>query len=98
MHGVTKPVTLDVEYLGQDVQMGTPIVAFSATTKIDRRDFGLVYGKDKKTGKDMLTVGGNLMVGNEVTIQLDITGMDKKAAEKAKKTAPQPKPTEAPKK
>jgi polyisoprenoid-binding protein YceI len=91
MHGVTKAVTLDVDYLGQDEMMGTPIVAFSATTKIDRRDFGLVWGKDK------LTAGGNLMVGNEVTIQLDITGMDKEKAQKMMKAAPQPKPTESPK-
>lgn len=95
MHGVSKAVTLDVDYLGQDDQMGTPIVAFSATTKIDRRDFGLVYGKDKMTGKDLLTAGGNLIVGNEVTIQLDITGKNKEAAAKMMKAAPQPKPTEA---
>jgi polyisoprenoid-binding protein YceI len=92
IHGVSKSVTLDVDYLGKDEMMGTPIAAFSATTKIDRRDFGLVYGKDA------VTAGGNLMVGNDVTIQLDITGMDKVAAEKAQKmmkSAPQPKPTEA---
>jgi polyisoprenoid-binding protein YceI len=89
IHGVTKSVTLDVDYLGQDEMMGTPIVAFSATTKIDRRDFGLVWGKDK------VTAGGNLMVGNDVTIQLDIAGMDKEKAAKMMKSAPQPKPTEA---
>lgn len=93
IHGTTKSVTLDVDYLGQDNMMGTPIVAFSATTKIDRRDFGLIWGKDK------ITAGGNLMLGNDVTIQLDITGMDKAAAEKAQKmmkSAPQPKPTDTP--
>jgi polyisoprenoid-binding protein YceI len=91
IHGVTKPVTLDVDYLGADEMMGTPIVAFSATTKIDRRDFGLVWGKDK------VTAGGNLMVGNDVTIDLDIAGMDKEAAAKMMKAMAQPKPTEAPK-
>jgi len=89
IHGVSKAVTLDTEYLGQDEMMGTPIVAFSATTKIDRRDFGLVWGKDK------VTSGGNLMLGNEVTIQLDITGMDKVKAAEMMKKAPAPKPTEA---
>jgi polyisoprenoid-binding protein YceI len=92
MHGVSKAVTLDVDYLGQDEMMGTPIVAFSATTKVDRRDFGLVWGNDKP-----LTKGGNLMVGNDVTIQLDIAGMDKEKAAKMMKAAPQPKPSEAPK-
>ncbi len=85
LHGVTKSVTLDVDYLGSDEMMGTPIVAFSATTKIDRRDFGLVWGKDK------VTAGGNLMVGNDVTIQLDITGLDKTKAAEMMKNAPKPK-------
>ncbi len=71
IHGVTKPVTLAVEYLGSDKMMGADIVGFSATTTIDRRDFGLVWGQDK------LTAAGNLMVANDVTISLDVAGMDK---------------------
>jgi polyisoprenoid-binding protein YceI len=71
LHGVTKPVTLEVDYLGSDQMMGADINGFSATATIDRRDFGLTWGQDK------LTAAGNLMVANDVTINLDVTGMDK---------------------
>jgi polyisoprenoid-binding protein YceI len=85
IHGVTKPVVLDVDYLGSDTmpmdkegKMTAKIAGFSATTKIDRRDFGLTMG--------MVLPSGNLMVGNDVNISLDIAGMDtaslKKMAEK----------------
>lgn len=83
IHGVTKPVTLDVDYIGEDTmpmdkegKMTAKIIAFSATTKIDRRDFGL--------SMDMTLPSGNLMVGNEITITLDITGMDKASLDKMK--------------
>lgn len=98
MHGVTKPVTLDVEYLGADTQpldkegkMTAQIAGFSATTKVDRRDFGLVW--------NMALASGNLMVGNEVDITLDIAAMDKATLkkmadmmEKMKKAPPAEKP------
>lgn len=77
IHGVSKPVTLDVEYMGSDTMMGAKIVGFSATTHIDRRDFGLTWTKVLKSG--------NLMVGNDVTISLDVAGMDKASMEKMKK-------------
>src|SRR5581483_2212546 len=67
IHGVTKSVVLDVDYLGADVmpmdkegKNTAKIAGFSATTKIDRRDFGLAWGQDK------LTAAGNLMVANDV--------------------------------
>ena len=86
LHGVTKTVILDVDYLGADVMMGMPVAAFSATTKIDRRDFGLSWGQDK------LTAAGNLMVANDVEIKLDIALITKdalkKMAEKGQKKAP----------
>jgi polyisoprenoid-binding protein YceI len=85
IHGVTKSVVLDVDYLGADVMMGMPIAGFSATTTIDRRDFGLSWGQDKLSG------AGNLIVANEVQIKLDISLITKEAlkkmAEKAKKPA-----------
>jgi polyisoprenoid-binding protein YceI len=93
LHGVSKPVTLDVDYLGSDKMMGADVVGFSATTTIDRRDFGLVWGEDK------LTAAGNLMVANDVTINLDIAGMDKAslakmaAMMKAKQAAPAATPS-----
>jgi polyisoprenoid-binding protein YceI len=80
LHGVTKPVALDVEYLGADTLMGAKIVGFSATTRIDRRDFGLVWNKTLESG--------NLLVGNDVDITLDISGMDKASLEKQMKASP----------
>ena len=82
MHGVTKSVVLDVDYQGADtMQMGkdgpaVKIAGFSATTTIDRRDYGLSWGQDK------LTAAGNLMVANEVNIKLDIAAIDKAAQRK----------------
>jgi polyisoprenoid-binding protein YceI len=79
MHGVTKSVTLDVDYMGTDSMMGMDSIGFSATTKIDRRDFGLSMGQDK------LSTAGNMMVGNDVKITLDIAGTSKASMEKMKK-------------
>ncbi|HUO57626.1 MAG TPA: YceI family protein [bacterium] len=82
MHGVTKSVVLDVDYQGADtMQMGkdgaiAKIAGFSATTTIDRRDFGLNWGQDK------LTAAGNLMVANEVNIKLDVAAIDKASQKK----------------
>lgn len=90
MHGVTKTVILDVDYQGADMMMGMPVAGFSASTKIDRRDFGLTWGQDK------LTAAGNLMVANEVEIKLDIALITKDALKKMaemgkKKAADKPK-------
>lgn len=98
IHGVTKSVTLDVDYLGADTmpmgkdgKMVANIVGFSATTTIDRRDYGLVWNKT--------LASGNLMVSNDVNISLDIAGMDKhsldamkKMMDKMKKAQPAPTP------
>lgn len=101
IHGATKPVTLDVEYLGADTMpmnkdgsMTANIVGFSATTTIDRRDFGLVWNKT--------LASGNLMVSNDVAINLDVAGMDKASLEKMKAMMasmkkPAEKPADAPK-
>lgn len=62
MHGVTKPVTLDVEGPNGDVK--GPMLGATATTKVSRKEFGLTWNK-------MLETGG-AVVGDEVTITLDI--------------------------
>lgn len=79
IHGVTKSVVLDVDYMGTDAIMGMDTIGFSASTKIDRRDFGLSWGQDK------LSAAGNLMVGNDINIDIDIAGMSKAGMEKMKK-------------
>lgn len=65
MRGVTKPVTLNAELVGElnDPQMGKRL-GFSATGKLNRQEFGVRYN-------DMLDSGG-LVAGNEVDILLEI--------------------------
>jgi len=63
--GVTKPVVLDVTEEGRRGDpWGGQRAGFSATTKIDRRDFGLNYNQALETG--------GWVVGHEVKINLDI--------------------------
>ena len=65
LHGVTKPVVLDVESSGAPVSMGGKTHAgAAATTKIKRSDFGLTWNK-------ALEAGG-VMVGDEVAISIDV--------------------------
>jgi len=70
IHGVTKEVILNVEGPSDPVVfMGMTKIAASATTKINRTDFGLTWNKVLETG--------NLLVGEEVTIIIDVE-LDKK--------------------
>jgi polyisoprenoid-binding protein YceI len=65
LHGVTKQVVLDVDGPSPEVKMGGNIKAgASATTTIDRRDFGLTWNR--------VLEGGGLVVGNVVKITLEI--------------------------
>ena len=67
---VTKPVVLDVTYEGSATDpWGKERAAFSASTKINRRDFGLSWNKLLETGA--------LVVGDEVTIQIEVEGTKK---------------------
>jgi polyisoprenoid-binding protein YceI len=66
IHGVTKPVTLNVEgpsAEGKDPWGGTRVGA-SATTKIKRSDFGLTWNAALETG--------GIMVGDELKIEIDL--------------------------
>ena len=70
LHGVTKPVVLEVESSGAPINvMGTTRAGASATTKINRGDFGLKWNK-------MLDSGG-VMVGDEVAISIDVEAVKK---------------------
>src|SRR6185503_5575163 len=64
MHGVTKPVTLDVEGPSAPVKQGPMLrTGASATTKINRHDFNLNYSK---------MVEATPIVGDEITITIDL--------------------------
>lgn len=65
MHGVTKPVTLATTVLGSGPAMNGQVKAgFEATTAINRKEFGVVWNRQ-------LDQGG-MLLGDDVTIQLDI--------------------------
>ena len=71
LHGVTKPVVLDVEGTGAPIKdpFGNNRAGASATTKINRKDFGIVYNKTLETG--------GVMVGDEVSITIDVEAIKK---------------------
>ena len=69
MRGVTKPVVFDAEFLGaSDVSVGGQSwgakAGFSATTTVNRKDFGINWNKTLDSG--------GLMVDDMVTIELNI--------------------------
>lgn len=73
IHGVTKTVELDAEFLGATTDpWGNERAGFEAESKIDRREFGLTWNK-------VLEAGG-FLVGDEVKIVLNVEGIKKKAA------------------
>jgi polyisoprenoid-binding protein YceI len=62
---VTREVMLDVEYAGEAKSpMGNVSAGYSATTKIDRKDFGLTW--------NMVLETGGVLVGDEVTIDIEL--------------------------
>ena len=66
LHGVTKPVVLHVSGMTPEIKdpWGMLRRGATATTVINRQDFGLVWNKNLD--------GGGVVVGDEVTITLDI--------------------------
>lgn len=65
IHGVTKPVTLDVKYNGtQKDPWGNIKAGFKVTGKIKRKDFGLTYNSTLETG--------GLLIGEEVEILINV--------------------------
>ncbi len=71
IHGVTKEVVLDGKFLGAIKDMaGNDRVAFSASTKISRKEFNVLWNKAIEAGP---------IVGDEVTIKLRIEAAKAKA-------------------
>ncbi len=65
IRGVTKPVTLDVEFLGSNPGIGAgPVAGFEAKTVINRRDFDITI--------DMPLPEGGAVIGDKITITLEI--------------------------
>ena len=65
IHGVTRPVTLNVEYLGTVASpFGDQRAGFTASTKINREDWGLTW--------NVAIEAGGVMVGKDIKIELDL--------------------------
>ncbi len=68
LHGVTRPVVIEVEYLGQGSDpWGNVRAGFSMKLTIDRKDYGLNWNEVLETG--------GFLVGEEVEIRVDVEGL-----------------------
>ena len=68
LHGVQKPVVLDLAIHGEGKDpWGNVRSGFTATTTINRKDFGLTWNQALETGQ--------LLVGEEVEITLEVEGI-----------------------
>jgi polyisoprenoid-binding protein YceI len=87
LHGVTKSVVLDVAGPTEAFKtpFGTTVRGAHATTKIDRKDFGIGWNK--------VLDNGGVLVGNEVSLDLSIELAEKVPPAAA---APEAKPAAAP--
>lgn len=72
LHGMTRPVDLEVEYAGQGKDpWGGQRAGFTATGSINRKDFGLTYNQTLETG--------GVLVGETIEIALEIEAIAVKA-------------------
>lgn len=73
IHGIEKPVVFDLQVHGVAKDpWGNVRSAFTATTRINRKDFGLTWNEALETGQ--------LLVGEEVDITLEVEGILQKGA------------------
>ena len=64
MHGVTRPVELEAEYLGTASMGETQKIAFTASGEINRTNWGLTWAETNETGE--------ALVGDIVTLTIDV--------------------------
>lgn len=71
IRGVTNPVTLEATFEGAsqapEALGGTTSIGFSATAKINREDWGLTWNAALE--------GGGVVVGKEITLELETEGI-----------------------
>jgi len=81
LHGVTKPVALEVEVLGFSPDpWGGYRGGFEARGQINRQDFGVAWNKAVE--------GGGLLLGNDVEIILNVEGVRETPKAAAPEAAP----------
>jgi polyisoprenoid-binding protein YceI len=64
IRGVTHEVVLDTEYSGQSKMWGKTAAGFSASTRINRKDWGLTWNQTLETG--------GLLVGEDININIEL--------------------------
>lgn len=75
LHGVTKPVKLDVEMLGQGKDFeGKERMGFSAKGTINRKDYGIVWNTKLDSG--------GVVLGDDVEININLEAVPKAATKK----------------
>jgi polyisoprenoid-binding protein YceI len=74
LHGVTKPVVLDVDGPSHELKdpFGQIKIAAHGETKIKRKDFGLTWNAALETG--------GVLVGDDIKIELDVQFVKKNAS------------------
>jgi polyisoprenoid-binding protein YceI len=79
LHGVTKPVVLEVEGPSEPnkTPYGTTVRGVHATAKLDRKDFGIGWNK--------VLDNGGVLVGNEVTLEMNAELSERAPTTPAKK-------------
>lgn len=64
MHGITRPIDLDVCQIDPPGRHQSDVLRFTATCNLERKDFGMTF--------NLAVEGGNLVVGNEVRVVINI--------------------------
>ena len=68
LRGVTRPVTLDVEYTGTATDsFGNVRVGFEGSAQLNRKDFGVNW--------NALLEGGGVMVSDKVTVEFEVSAI-----------------------
>jgi len=69
LRGVTKPITLEVEYLGTSKNpYGKTVAGLSARGSVNRKDFGVVYNAVLETG--------GIAISDTVKLELDLQAVE----------------------
>jgi polyisoprenoid-binding protein YceI len=63
LHGVTKPAVFDAEITPETAAMGKTVRGVTATTKLNRKDFGLNWNKAIEAG--------GVLVGDDVAVNVE---------------------------
>jgi polyisoprenoid-binding protein YceI len=76
IRNITKPVVLDVEYVGQAKSpWGTTSAGFNASAKINRKDWDLTWNQGLETG--------GVLVGDDIKINIELELVKQESAQAA---------------